>query len=386
MDTRLLWLALGAFAGSVESSLVVIVMPDVAAEMGIGLGEAGWLIFVYSIAYGVGTPVLSTLLGRVDRRTVVAGAEMVFGIMALLFGLLPQFFMLLAARTILAFGAGTFTSTAQSTAVALAAPGRRGRAISTVLLGGSIAIAAGVPLAALATNLLGWRVAYIGLGVVGMLAAAIMWLRLPGDIHGDRRTLRERLSVLSVPGVPMTLLASGLYVFGTFTFFNYLPAVATGLMGLDRALMPVVMLMFGVGSLLGTQFSGRLCDRYGARPTALIIVGVGVVLLAGLPMLALLPEGLRGPAFFGYMGLYGIITWGLAPPQIHMLAALSPQSMQLSASLNLTCGNLGAAASALLGGVVLEHLGIAWLGPCGAIAVVAAMVAYWFAPQGQHTG
>ena len=41
MDIRLVWLALGAFAGSVESSLIVIVMPDVAKEVGVSLPEAG---------------------------------------------------------------------------------------------------------------------------------------------------------------------------------------------------------------------------------------------------------------------------------------------------------------------------------------------------------
>ena len=106
MDVRLLWLALGAFAGSVESSLIVVVMPEVAAEVGVSIADAGWLIFVYSLAYGIGTPILATLFGHVDRRTVVAGAEFVFGTMALLFGLLPGYLLLLTARTFLAMGAG----------------------------------------------------------------------------------------------------------------------------------------------------------------------------------------------------------------------------------------------------------------------------------------
>jgi predicted MFS family arabinose efflux permease len=380
MDVRLLWLALGAFAGSVESSLIVIVMPDLAAELGVTLGEAGWLIFAYSIAYGIGTPVLATVLGRVDRRTVVAGGELVFGIMALLFGLLPHFLMLVAARTVLAMGAGTFTSTAQSTAVKLAEPGQRGKAISTVLLGGTIALLVGVPLAAWVTNVFGWRVAFVGVGVAGILAALTMWRRLPGDIHGDARSLRERLSVLRVRGVPTLLVASGLCVLGAFTFFNYLAVAATDLMGIDRQLMPVVMLMFGLGALLGTQVTGRMADRYGARATALIIVGLGVVLLAGLPLLALLPVELRVFAFLAYMVCYGVITWGLAPAQLHMLATLAPQSMQLCAALNLTFGNMGVALSALVGGLVVERLGIAWLGPIGALAAVAGLVAYWMAP------
>jgi len=382
MDARLVWLALGAFAGSVESSLVVLVMPDVAAEMGISLSEAGLLIFTYSIAYGIGTPILATVLGHVDRRTVVAGAEFVFGTMAVLFGLLPGYLLMLGARTVLACGAGLFTSTAQSTAVALAAPGKRGSAISTVVMGGSIAVALGAPLASLVANSLGWRVAYVGLGVIAILAAVTMWLRLPGDIHGDARSLRERLSVLKVRGVPTTLLTSGLLIMGTFIFFNFLAAITTDFLGIDRSLMPVVMLAFGCGAMLGGHFGGWLADRFGGKQTTLIIIGLMIVLLAGLPMLALLPAPVVAPAFFGFMTVYGVLSWGFMPPQLHRLASLSAKSVQLSAALNLTAMNLGGALSAVIGGIVLNLWGLAWLAPVGALAAVLALITAWIAPAG----
>jgi predicted MFS family arabinose efflux permease len=382
MDVRLLWLALGAFAGSVESSLIVVVMPDVAAEVGISVADAGWLIFVYSLAYGIGTPIFATLFGRVDRRTVVASAEFLFGMMALLFGLLPGYLLLLGARTFLAVGAGMFTSTAQSTAVALAAPGKRGSAISTVVMGGSIAVALGAPLAALVANTFGWRVAYVGLGVIAIAAAATMWMRLPGDIHGDTRTFRERLSVLKVPGVPMVLLAAGLAVMGSFIFFNFLAPVTTEFLGIDRALMPVVMLAFGFGAIVGNQAGGRLADKYGGKQTSLILGGIMVLLLLSLPMLPMLPAPLVAPAFFLFMAAYGAITWGFMPPQLHRLAALSAKSVQLSAALNLTAMNIGGAMSAVVGGLVLEHMGLAWLGPTGALVSLLALIAAWIAPAG----
>lgn len=384
MDVRLLWLALGAFAGSVESSLIVIVLPAISAETGVSLAQAGYLIFGYSIAYGIGTPVLSTLFGHVDRRRVVAGAELLFGLMALLFGLLPGFLLLVLTRTVLALGAGLFTSTAQSTAVALAAPGKRGVAISTVTMGGSIAVAVGAPLASLIAGLYGWRVAYVGLGLLAIVASATMWLRLPHDIHGDRRSIRERLSVLKVPGMPLTLLSPGLLVLGMFTMFNYLAPVTTDLLGLDKALLPLVLFAFGTGALVGNQITGGLADRYGGRQTMLVTIGVLIVLLAGLPLLAMLPRPAILPVFFVYMVLYGIVTWGAFPPQLHRLAALAPMSVQLSASLNLTSMNIGGAVSALVGGLVLERLGIAYLGVVGAAIAVVALVVTYLAPDGRE--
>ncbi|KQU97381.1 MFS transporter [Devosia sp. Root105] len=381
MDVRLLWLALGAFAGSVESSLIVSVLPAIAAETGVSLAQAGYLIFGYSIAYGIGTPLLSTLFGHLDRRSVVAGAELLFGLMCLLLGVLPGFLLLVLARTCMALGAGLFTSTAQATAVALAAPGKRGSAISTVVMGGSIAVAVGVPASALVAEFLGWRVAYLGLGVLAIIASATMWLKLPGDIHGDPRTIRERLSVLKVPGMPLTLLASGVMVMASFTFFNYLAPVTTDLLGLDRVLLPLVMFAFGVGAVFGNFFGGRLADRIGGRQTMLVIGGLMVVLLAAVPLLAMLPRPAVLPAFLFHMLLYGVVSWGFFPPQLHRLAALAPAAVPLSASLNLTSMNLGGALSALVGGLVLENLDIGWLGPIGAVVAVAALVIAYLAPD-----
>ena len=381
MDVRLLWLALGAFAGSVESSLIVSVLPAIATETGVTLAQAGYLIFGYSVAYGIGTPVLSTVFGHLDRRSVVAGAELLFGLMALLLGVLPGFLLLVLARTFLALGAGLFTSTAQSTAVALAAPGKRGSAISTVVMGGSIAVAVGAPASALVAEFFGWRVAYLGLGVLAIIASATMWLKLPGDIHGDARTMRERLSVLKVPGMPMTLLASGVMVLASFIFFNYLAPVTTDLLGLDRVLLPLVMLAFGIGAMFGNFFGGRLADRIGGRQTMLVIGGLMVLLLAAVPLLAMLPRPVVLPAFLLHMLLYGVVSWGFFPPQLHRLAALAPAAVPLSASLNLTSMNIGGALSALVGGLVLENLGIAWLGPIGAVAAVAALAVAYLAPD-----
>ena len=385
MDSRLLWLALGAFAGSVESTLIVSVLPAISEETGVSIAQAGYLIFGYSLAYGIGTPVLSTLFGHLDRRTVVAGAELLFGIMALLLGVLPGFLMLLLARTLMAFGAGLFTSTAQSTAVALAAPGKRGVAISTVVMGGSIAVAVGAPLAALASEFLGWRVAYLVLGLLAILASATMWMKLPDDIHGDRRTISERLSVLRVPGIPLTLLTSGLVLLATFIFFNSLSPVTTDLLHIDRVLMPVVMFAFGIGAMIGNHFGGYLSDRIGGKPTTLVIIGMLIVLLAGLPLLTLVPQAIILPVFFVYMVIYGMLAWGYFPPQLHRLASLSAASVPLSASLNLTSMNIGGALSAVVGGLVLENLGIGYLGLVGAGVAVAALVVAYLAPEGRES-
>jgi MFS transporter, DHA1 family, inner membrane transport protein len=381
MDSRLLYLALGSFAGNVEGALIVVVLPAIASETGVSIAQAGLLVFCYSIAYGFGTPLLSTLFGGVDRRTVVAGGELAFGIAALLMGLLPGYILLLVVRTFLACGAGMFTSTAVATAVAIAEPGKRGKAMSTVMLGATLGVAAGVPLAALIANLYGWRVAYIGIGVLGIAAAITLRLRLPDNLHGDTQTIRQRLSVVRIKCVPMLLLASGLMSISGFMLMTYLAPIATGEMGLAQEAMPVVMLVFGIGALAGNVLIGWLADRIGPRRTVLLAISATICLLVGMPLVGGLPLPTRQVAFIGCVGLFGMLTWGSFPAQLLRLATIAHRSMPLAASLNLTAGNLGVATAAVLGGFAFEQAGLYGIGWGGAAVGVLALVVSIMIPE-----
>jgi len=381
MDMRLVWLALGAFAGSVESSLIVAVLPAISSETGVTIGQAGWLVTLYALFYGLGTPLISTALGRVDRRTVVATAEFVFGCASLALGLLPEFIMLAIARSVLSMGAGTFTSTAQSTAVALSDASRRGRAVAIVVMGGSLGVAIGSPIAVWASQSFGWRPAYLAIGGLAIVAALTMWRMLPGDIAGDRRTLRERISVIHVPGMKWALATSGVMYAASSMLLTYTAPVTTELMGLASSWLPMVFLAFGVGAVAGTGIGGWLTDRYGGRQTVVVMIGLLVVQFAALPLIAMLPEVLVLPLYLLDTFAFGICCWGLAPPQISRLAVLAPASVQLAAALNLTSMNLGVAAAALGGGWVLQHHGVVALCLVASLVAVAAVAVAWMVPD-----
>ena len=94
MDTRLIWLALGTFAVGVEGFVIATLLPAIAADSGVTITQAGYLVFAYAIAYAVGAPVLSALTGRFDRRPLLAVVALVFAAGALLAALLALVMLL----------------------------------------------------------------------------------------------------------------------------------------------------------------------------------------------------------------------------------------------------------------------------------------------------
>jgi predicted MFS family arabinose efflux permease len=268
--------------------------------------------------------------------------------------------------------------------VALADATRRGRAVAIVVMGGSIGVAVGAPVAVWVSQTFGWRPAYLGLGVLALVAALTMWRMLPGDIPGDRRTLRERIGVIHVPGIKWALATSGVMYAASSMLLTYTAPLTTELMGLPASWLPVVFLAFGMGAVAGTGIGGWLTDRYGGRQTVVVMIGLLVVEFAALPLIAILPHVAVLPLYLLDTVAFGICCWGLAPPQISRLAVLAPASVQLAAALNLTSMNLGVAVAALGGGWVLQHYGVVSLCLVAALVAVAAVGVAWMVPDGRR--
>jgi predicted MFS family arabinose efflux permease len=374
MDTRLIWLALGTFAVGVEGFVIATLLPAIAADSGVTITQAGYLVFAYAIAYAIGAPLLSALTGKFDRRPLLAVVALVFTVGALLAAMSQGYAMLLVARLIIAASAGLYAATAQAAAVTLAPAERRARAVSTVVAGTTMAVALGAPIGAFLSGFAGWRGTYFAIAGVGLATAAAIWVMLPRGIEGDRRGLVERLGVLSVPGLVPALASILLYMAGPFAVFIYLGPVTTQLIGLDARLLPFVMLAYGLGAALGNPLGGQLSDRVGAQATVRIaaVLNIGFLLLLGV--IPMLPPVIEAPVYFVFMILWGVAGWMFVPGQVSRVVSLSPSSAPLALSLNASFLYLGTALGALVGGYVLEHMSIGQIGLVAAIFPVLALV------------
>jgi predicted MFS family arabinose efflux permease len=160
--SSLLWLALGAFAIGTEGFMIAGLLPALARDLNVGLPAAGHLVTAFSLAYAIGAPVMAVLTAGLERRRLLAVAMAGFSIANLLAAVAPGYAGLLAARLLLALSAASFMPAASGYAAALGGPERRGRALSMVTNGLTLAIIAGVPLGVLVGEGFGWRATFVG--------------------------------------------------------------------------------------------------------------------------------------------------------------------------------------------------------------------------------
>jgi predicted MFS family arabinose efflux permease len=373
MDVRLIWLALGAFAIGAEGFVISTLLPSISADTGVTLPQAGYLVLAYAVAYAISAPVLATLTGTMARRNVLVAAALVFAVGAIGASYSSGYWTLLAARVLMAAMAGLYAATAQATAVGLAEPAHRARAIAVVVGGTSLAVALGAPIGGLFAGLVGWRGTYLFISVLGVVAAIAIFAMLPAGIRGEHRSLRERLAVLALPGVVPALLTTFFYMVGPFAAFIYLAPLTTTGIGLDKAWLPAVMLAFGVGAAIGNTLGGQLADRVGADRTVIVSAVFNAVFLGLLSIVPHLDAGLRAPMYFALMVPWGIVAWTFLPAQVSRLVNLAGGAAPLVLSLNGSALYLGTAGGALLGGQILTHGSVYDLGWVSAISPLIAL-------------
>lgn len=377
MDIRLVWLALGAFAIGAEGFVISTLLPAISADTGVTLPQAGYLVLAYAVAYAISAPVLATLTGTAARRSVLVTAALVFAVGAVGASFANGYWPLLASRVLMAAMAGLYAATAQATAVTMSEPAHRARAIAVVVGGTSLSVALGAPIGGLIAGLVGWRGTYLFIAALGIAAAIAIYVMLPSSLRGERRTLRERLSVLSLPGVVPALLTTFFYMVGPFATFIYLSPLTTAGIGLDKAWLPAVMLAFGVGAAIGNTLGGQLADRVGADRTVVFSAIFNAVFLGLLSVVPHVDPALRVPLFVGLMVPWGIVAWTFLPAQVSRLVGLTGGAAPLVLSLNGSALYLGTAGGALLGGQILTHgtvYDLGWVSGVSPLIALAILV------------
>ena len=334
--------------------------------MGVDIPGAGCVISSYALGVVVGAPVIAALATRLPRRAVVAGLMVAFLAGNVLSALAPGYGTLLLARFAAGLPHGAYFGVASLIAASLVAPHLRGRAVSSVMLGLAVANVAGVPAATWLGQTFGWRSAYWAVVVVAALTVAAVLAVVPSVPAARGASVRTELTALRRPQVLVTLVIAVVGFGGMFAVYSYVAPLVTEVSGMPRGAVPLVLLAFGIGSVLGTGLGGRLADE------ALFRSLVAVTGATGL-LLALVPLYARSPVSV----VFGIGLLALAASSMAVLLQLrfmevAGAAQMLGAALNHSALNAANALGAWLGGAVIAA-GLGYTAP-GAVGAVLAAV------------
>ena len=376
-------LTIGAFGIGTTEFVIMGVLEQVAADLGVSIGHAGLLISGYALGVFVGAPLLTIASARWPRKKVLVALMVIFTLGNLACALAPNYAMLMVARVVTSLAHGTFFGVGSVVATGLVAPDKRASAISIMFTGLTVATLLGVPAGAWLGHEYGWRATFWAVTGVGVLATLVIAGIVPRDSGGGEEAgWRQSLAVIGRPTVLLGLLMTVLGFAGVFTVFTYIQPILTGLAGFSQDSVSLILLVFSVGMIVGNLLGGRLADR-GLAPALLITLAALAVVL-GLFSFALGHQW-AAVAFVGLLGVASFAT--VAPLQLWVLNR-AEGAASLASSFNIGAFNLGNAMGAGLGGVVIERGGGFGAVP-GAAALVTLSglaVAVWAIRRERATG
>jgi DHA1 family inner membrane transport protein len=365
MPLALYALTAGAFGIGVTEFVIMGLLLEVSADLGVTISSAGLLISGYALGVVAGAPLLGAFTGKWPRKTLLMSLMVVFTLGNLACALAPDYWSLMAARVLTAFAHASFFGVGSVVATGLVAPDRKASAIAIMFTGLTVANILGVPFGTWLGQAYGWRATFWAVTLIGIAALAVIAFLVPSDEQAeDEADTGGALAVLRRSPVLLGLLTTVLSWVGVFAAFTYIAPILTQITGFSDAAVSPILLVFGGGLVVGNLLGGRLADRR-LVPTMLGSLVVLSVVLLGMTfaihnrVLAVIAVGLLGAAAFATV----------APLQMWVLEKAEGTGQGLASSFNIAAFNLGNAIGAGLGGLIIDH------GPgLGAVTWIAGLV------------
>ena len=399
--------------GALDIAIVGPALPAIRESFGAGERDVSWIFSLYVLCNLIGTPLMAKLSDRYGRRSVYAGAVVLFAAGSLLVAASPDFRLFLAGRSVQGFGAGGIFPVATAVIGDTFPPERRGRALGLIGAVFGIAFILGPLLGGLILPF-GWQWLFLINLPVAAVVIALALRRLPGARRPGH--LPFDWAGMAALSAHLVLLAYGINRIDTAHFAESLlsravwpPLAAAALLGLaylfieQRARDPILRLRLytsrqaiiagalatgaGVGQLgvvylpsmaiaafgvshaaasflqlplviavsVGSPIIGRMLDRYGSR---VVVVFGALLFLAGMLMFGVTVSALPEFVFAGAVTGLGLAALVGAPVRYIMLNEAPPAeraAAQGLVTLNISIGQL--VSSALLGALVASRGG-----------------------------
>jgi predicted MFS family arabinose efflux permease len=340
---------------------------EISSDLSVSVATSGQLISAGAVLMCVGAPLCAALVAGWDRRRLLTLAMAWYALLHLASALAPNFAALLPIRVLALLAPAIFTPQAAASVGLLVPPQQRGRAITFIFLGWSVASVLGMPLAAYVGGTLGWRAAFALVAFLSLVSAVWTWRAMPDGVRPPALSRAAWGQTFQSRALMTCVLVTVLYAGGQFVLFSYFAPYFKAKLDASPAQLSLYFMWFGAFGLLGNVLMARHIDRIGTERAVMI----GIALMAVTLLLFPLGTSLWLAAFVSIPWALGCFSSNSA--QQARLVAIAPPLAAASVALNSSAMYAGQALGAASGGWLIARAGMDWLHWAGFAGLVAAM-------------
>ncbi len=360
----------------IDRQIIVILQESIKQDLGLMDWQLGLLSgFAFAVFYvTMGVPI-ARWADRGSRRNIISFSLALWSGMTALCGTVSAYWQLLLARIGVGVGEAGCSPPAHSIISDMYAPNERATALSIYNMGINIGVFIGFLAGGWINEYLGWRWAFITVGIPGLLFAIFLRLSLKEPPRGMSETraisadlppLREVFTLLwNRRSFRHMSMAAGLHAFVSYGVGGWMAPFLQRVHDLGSGetanwLAPVSALPAAAGAFLG----GYLCDKYGRHDARMYIwIPVSAIVLAIPFQLAayFLPDHRTAMLIYAIPVLLNATYLGPMLAMTHGLVSLRMRAVASSVLflvLNFIGLGLGPLATGILSDVLTAQYGI----------------------------
>ncbi len=355
---------MGGFTIGTTEFAAMSLLPQLSSGLGVDEPTAGHAISAYALGVVVGAPTLAILAAKLPKRRVLVGLMLLCAVGNLASALAPSFGFLLAFRFLSGLPHGAYFGVGALVAASLVPRERRTQAVGRMLLGLTAATIVGVPLANIISQWGGWRCGFAIVTALAITTALLIFRFIPFQPGDPAASPLRELSALKSRQVWLTLGTGAIGFGGMFAVYTYLATTLTQVTGASESMLPVELVLFGIGMTVGTIVCAWGADR-ALMPTA------GLCLLFSTIVLALYAPAAHHLASMLFVTTLIGAGGGLGAVLQARLMDVAGDGQNLAAALNHSAFNTANALGPWLGGLAISA-GYGWTST-GAVGVVLGL-------------
>ncbi|MDA1680477.1 MFS transporter [Bacillus cereus group sp. TH152-1LC] len=370
----LLALAMAGFIAIMTETLPAGLLPQIKDGLHISESMAGQLVTAYGIGSLVAAIPLALATSGWRRRPLLLVTILCFLIFNTVTALSSNYVLTLVARFFCGVAAGVLWGMIAGYALRMVPEQLKGRGMAVALVGTPIALSFGVPVGTLLASIMSWRLIF---GIMSLLSivliGGVLWKvpDYPGQASGKRISISK---VLFTPGVSSILFVIFTWMLAHNILYTYIAPFLTK-SGLEQY-VGLILLVFGLASLIGLWVIGVLIDRW-----LRLLVLISLASFAATS-LVLAIAGSYSIVIFLSVALWGLTFGGAATLlQTALAQAAGEEAVDIAMPMSATVWNLAIAGGGILGGIILDTLGVTFIPWTLLIIILLALLVAWGAKK-----
>lgn len=363
----LVGLTFAVFVFNTSEFMPIGLLTDIATDLHISDARAGLLISVYAWVVALMSLPLMIMASKVELKRLLLTVIGVFVVSHVASAFAEGYYTLMLSRIGVACSHAIFWSIAPPLAVRTVPDGRRALGLSMIATGSSVAMVVGLPLGRIVGLYVGWRMTFFSIAVISALIFVFIAIVFPSLQSRGKFSVRQLPALLHNRVLLGVFIMSVLFATTHYTGYSYIEPFLGKVASLSPDTVTLVLIVFGASGMLGSIAFGKYYMANRRRFIAVVTAGPAICLL------------LMQAASASIVSIVAIcVAWGAMATafnisfQDNTIRFAPEEATSVAMSIFSGIFNLGIGSGAYIGGLVVTHMSLSYIGYAGGLIGIVA--------------